>query len=360
MNITTETNDAASIMVNVVMKGGLSCKDSKYGVKPNMLDICTNQKSNKESNIDKTRRSTTKFDDDNDDDDDYDDGKQKDITAQKHVHFDQIDWKKEEEKHWRGHDTRQERLKSRQQKKRRRQRSKILMDKKKRLLRRRHEEHLRLNETLLYILLCDVNLLVCQYQKEALKNIFDDIFTSAETPGTRFPCVRFLVLRSRLKEIVKRSTKFISSQVKEALLRYHRSSPVFASSLKEMNSFHALCHLRNINLSFLFVGEDGDSDRRTLISFIHEFIDECMGSLEVNQKSTETFLFDCDCDYETDRCHFCGGTLCYDVDFSTVAYDGISREAKSILFLMSTLPAFLNLTKTNEIRHREVMLLISM
>ena len=49
-----------------------------------------------------------------------------------------------------------------------------------------------------------------------------------------------------------------------------------------------------------------------------------------------------------------------DVDFSTVAYDGISREAKSILFLMSTLPAFLNLTKTNEIRHREVMLLISM
>ena len=95
MNITTETNDAASIMVNVVMKGGLSCKDSKYVVKPNMLDICTNQKSNKESNIDKTRRSAT-FGDDDDDDDDYDDGKQKDITAQKHVHFDQIDWKKEE------------------------------------------------------------------------------------------------------------------------------------------------------------------------------------------------------------------------------------------------------------------------
>jgi len=53
------------------------------------------------------------------------------------------------------------------------------------------------------------------------------------------------------------------------------------------------------------------------------------------------------------------GTLCQEVDFHRVNYESISHRAKIILFLISTLPAFLELTKTQEIRQREVTTLLS-
>jgi len=52
-------------------------------------------------------------------------------------------------------------------------------------------------------------------------------------------------------------------------------------------------------------------------------------------------------------------TLCQDFDFHRVNYESISRKAKTILFLISILPAFLELTKTQEIRQREVTTLLS-
>lgn len=343
MNITIKTNDAAKIMLNMVMKAELNCEGSQCGGKIRKLDVCFNQKSDNELDKEKKKISAANFDDD-------ECRKAKESIPPKSVHFDQIDWGKEEEKHQRGIDFRQERLRRRRQKKERKQRAKLLTEKKEN---HRHEEYCRLNETLLYILLCDVDLLLCQYQNEALKNVFDDIFTSTETPETRFPCVRFLMLRSRLKELIKVSKEFLSSQVKTTLLHYNRKSPVFSCAMKEMSSFHALCHLKNINLQALFLGDDRDSDHRVLISCIHKLIDEILRPVIVSKRCTKTFRCGCD----ANLCHFGGETLCYNVDFHSVTH--ISREANNILFLMSTLPAFLDLTETNEIRQRETMLLIS-
>lgn len=52
--------------------------------------------------------------------------------------------------------------------------------------------------------------------------------------------------------------------------------------------------------------------------------------------------------------HYCGGMGCYKK--TSISYGSIPRAAKDILFLMSTLPAFLELTKTYDIKQQETMM----
>ena len=133
MDVLTKTNDAASVFLNVVMKEGLDRDDSKSSTctgGPNNLNI-DNRPSDCELRKVKTGKIATNVIDD-------DDAKEKEDFPQKRVHFDQsLDWEKEEEKHRRGHRTRQERLRIHKQKKKRRKRSKKLAKKKRHQLWRR-------------------------------------------------------------------------------------------------------------------------------------------------------------------------------------------------------------------------------
>ena len=223
-------------------------------------------------------------------------------------------------------------------------------------------EDFRLREVVLYLVLCDVNLLLCQYNNDArLKSAFNFIFASAEIPKTIFPAVRFRMLSAWLEQVSPTNNSSGSNSssnkecyslgrhTKEALLSFGAISPVLSScSIKEMNAYHALCHLKKLPMSVLVLpdGNGGNGGNEQHDNY-HDL------------RNLRNCIIDCARGYreilpyqhlQEQRQRF---------NFQRVQFDSISQNTKLLFFLISTLPAFLKLTKTQDIRFREVQALLS-
>jgi len=287
-------------------------------------------------------------------------------------------------------------LKHKQWKQKRRQQSSLQL-----------REDFRLREVMLYLLLCDINLLLCQYNNdENLKNAFDAIFVSADIPKTVFPAMRFRMLSALLEQATVRKTSnnsndccSINVPTKDALLCFSALSPILSScAIKEMNAFHAFCHLKKLPMSVLMVlnddNIDGDDhgngnpqgnhhDLRNLRNCIAEYARAvAVGQGFATRKAIALSLDDIRCDGRCGEIHrgnnmlvglsqfpelqqllTCRRDLCNQqqkiCDFQGIQFDAISPRAKLLLFLISTLPAFLKISNTRDIRYLEVLRLLS-
>eukprot|EP00536_Pseudo-nitzschia_multiseries_P018608 jgi/Psemu1/56394/gm1.56394_g len=276
-------------------------------------------------------------------------------------------------------------------------------------------EDFRLREVMLYLLLCDVNLLLCQYSNDqSLKNAFDAIFVSAEIPNTIFPAIRFRMLSAVLEQSTQRKTSSNSNEcccinrpTKDALLYLSAISPVLSSCwMKEMNAFHALCHLKNLPASVLILlsndNVDGDGlgggnpqDNHHDLRNLRNCIAEYARAAGVSQSFSRTGNIFEERAIKENASNLMDGIRCDDhggeghrknpfdlhqfgeieqlipstyryfnhsqqnYDFQDIEFDTISPRAKLLLFLISTLPAFLKITKTRDIRYREVLRVLS-